>query len=92
MLLLLIFNLVVLDGRCSWYCKYIIDVGYNNRFSGFKEIGEVVRKIVVTNKDNLYSMIYLFMILVMILPVASTIVEKKISVLTFIKKSTAEIK
>ena len=86
MLLLLIFNLVVLDGRCSWHCKYIIDVGSNNRFLGFQEIGEVARKIVETNKDNLYSMTYLFMILVMILPVASTTIEKDFSVMNFIKK------
>lgn len=50
---------------------YIMHVSSNNKFSGLKEIKELIRKIIDTKKNKLYLLIYLLMISVLILPIAT---------------------
>ena len=64
---------------------YIMDVGSENKFSGLKRIGELARKLVETKKDKLYSLVYLLVTLLLILPVATTTIESAFSVMNFVK-------
>ena len=57
---------------------YIIEVGSNNKFSKLKEIDRLIRKIVNTKKDKLYSLIYLLITLALILLIVTTTVVKYI--------------
>lgn len=50
---------------------YIMHVSSNNKFSGLKEIKELIRKIIDTKKNKLYLLIYLLMISILILPIAT---------------------
>lgn len=50
---------------------YIMHVSSNNKFSGLKEIKELIRKIIDTKKNKLHLLIYLLIISVLILPIAT---------------------
>lgn len=50
---------------------YIMDVSSNNKFSGLKEIKELIRKTVDTKKNKLCLLIYLLMISVLISPITT---------------------
>lgn len=50
---------------------YIMHVSSNNKFSGLKEIKELIRKIIDTKKNKLHLLIYLLMISVLILPITT---------------------
>lgn len=47
---------------------YIMNVSSNDKFSGLKEIRELIKKI-DTKKNKLYLLIYLLMISILILPI-----------------------
>ena len=64
---------------------YIMDVSSDNNFSGLKGIGELARKLVGIKKDKLYSLVYLLVTLALILPVATTRVERAFSAMNFVK-------
>ncbi|KDO39207.1 hypothetical protein CISIN_1g040941mg [Citrus sinensis] len=64
---------------------YITDVGSDNKFSGLKRTGELARKLVETKKYKLYSLVYLLVTLALILPVATTTVERTFSAMNFVK-------
>ena len=64
---------------------YIMDVGFDNKFSRLKGIGELARKLVETKKDQLYSLVYLLVTLALILPVAAVTVERAFSGMNFVK-------
>ncbi|XP_024039563.1 zinc finger MYM-type protein 1 [Citrus clementina] len=64
---------------------YIMDVSFDNNFSGIKGIGELARKLVETKKDQLYSLVYLLVTLPLILPVATATVERAFSAMNFVK-------
>ncbi|KDO42786.1 hypothetical protein CISIN_1g035906mg, partial [Citrus sinensis] len=82
LLLCVAFNLVALETQLD---VYIMDVGSENKFSGLKRIGELARKLVETKKDKLYSLVYLLVTLLLILPVATTTIESAFSVMNFVK-------
>ena len=60
---------------------YIMDVSSDKNFSGIKGIGELSRKLVETEKDQLY----LLVTLTLILPVATATVEMSFSAMNFMK-------
>ena len=64
---------------------YIMDVSSDNKFSWLKGIGELARKLVETKKDKLYSLVYLLVTVVLILPVATATVEKAFSAMNLVK-------
>ena len=45
---------------------YIIDMSYDNKYLGLKEIGKPLRKIIDTRNNKLYLLIYLLVILTLI--------------------------
>lgn len=57
---------------------YIVDVGCENKFLRFKGIDKPTRKMVETKNNKLYSLAYLLVILVLILPVATVIAERAV--------------
>lgn len=76
---------------------YIIDLGSNNKFSKLQGTGELLRKIVDTEKDKLYLLIYLSVTLVLylliylsitlvlIVPITTIIVERAFLGKNFVK-------
>ena len=61
------------------------DVGSDNKFSKLKGTGKLTSKIVHTKKDKLYSLIYLSITLVLILPIVTTTVEMAFLAMNFVK-------
>ena len=57
----------------------------NDEFLELKGIGDLARKMVVTNMDVIYSLVYLLVKLVLTLLVATTIVEISFSTMKYIK-------
>ena len=57
----------------------------NDEFLELKGIGDLARKIVETNKDVIYPLVYLLVKLVLTLPVATAIVERSFSAMKYIK-------
>lgn len=62
-----------------------LDIYLHNKFLRFKEISELVRKIVDNKKDRLYSLIHLLITLELILLVSTTIVKMIFSTINFVK-------
>ena len=56
----------------------------NNDFLEFKGIGDVARKLVETKKDIVYQLVFSFLKLVLILPVATATVERVFSVIMYV--------
>ena len=64
---------------------YIVDMRSNDEFFELKGIGDLARKMVETNKDVIYPLVYLLVKLVLTLPVAIATVEKSFSTMKYIK-------
>ncbi|XP_021855585.2 uncharacterized protein [Spinacia oleracea] len=64
---------------------YIADMRRNNRFCGLKDLGELSMKLVETEKHQVYQRFYLLIKLVLILPVATTSVERAFSSMKIVK-------
>ena len=75
-------ELVILNYQLE---TYIIDVRSNDQFSQLKGIGDLARKMVETKKHIVYPLIYLFVTLTLILPVATTTIEKTFSTMNIVK-------
>ena len=57
----------------------------NDEFLELKGIGDLARKMVETNKDVIYLLVYLLVKLVLTIPVAIATVERSFSAMTYIK-------
>ena len=64
---------------------YIVDMHSNDEFLELKGIGDLARKMVETNKDVMYPLVYLFVKLVLTLFVATASMEKSFSAMKYIK-------
>jgi hypothetical protein len=56
----------------------------NDAFLELQGIGDLVRKMVKTKKDVIYSLVYLLVKLVLILPVATATVERIFSIMKYV--------
>ncbi|XP_020423491.1 uncharacterized protein LOC109950157 [Prunus persica] len=65
--------------------NYIWDVSSNNEFTELKGITDLAQKMVETKKDQIYPLVYLLLTLALILPVATTSVERVFSVMNIVK-------
>jgi hypothetical protein len=65
--------------------NYIDDVREDDRFQGLNTLGELSVKMVDTTKHDLYAKVFLIIKLVLILPVATTSVERAFPGLNFVK-------
>ncbi|KAL4594939.1 hypothetical protein ACB092_12G055100 [Castanea dentata] len=75
-------DVLALDNQ---FQTYIVDMRTNNEFLELKGIGDLARKMVETNKDVIYPLVYLLVKLVLTLPVATATVERSFSAMKYIK-------
>ena len=64
---------------------YIVDMRSNDEFFELKGIGDLARKMVETNKDVIYLLVFLLVKLVLTLLVATVTVERSFSAMKYIK-------
>ena len=64
---------------------YICDVRSSKEFAGLKGIGDLAKKMVKTKKHEVYPLVYKLMTLVLILPVATAIIERVFSAKNIVK-------
>ena len=64
---------------------YIIDVRSNDQFSQLKGISDLARKMVETKKHIVYPLVCLLVTLALILPIATTTVERTFSTMNIVK-------
>jgi hypothetical protein len=65
--------------------NYIDDMRREDSFQGINNLVDLSVKLVQTNRHNVYDLIYLLLKLVLILPVATTSVERAFSTMNFVK-------
>ncbi|CAN1850154.1 Zinc finger MYM-type protein 1 [Linum perenne] len=65
--------------------SYIFDVPSDERFQELKGIDHLAKKMVETEKHNVYPLVYLLIKLTLILPVATASVERAFSAMSYIK-------
>uniref|UniRef100_A0A2N9IEE2 HAT C-terminal dimerisation domain-containing protein n=1 Tax=Fagus sylvatica TaxID=28930 RepID=A0A2N9IEE2_FAGSY len=65
--------------------NYIVDLQSNDMFLELNGIDELARKMVETEKDVTYPLVYLLVKLVLTLPVATATVERSFSAMKYIK-------
>ena len=65
--------------------NYIVDLQSNDMFIELNGIDELARKMVETEKDVTYPLVYLLVKLVLTLPVATATVERSFSAIKYIK-------
>lgn len=65
---------------------YIDDMREDDRFKGLHNLGELSIKLVETKKHVLYDLVYMLLKLVLILPVATTSVERVFSIMNKVRK------
>ncbi|XP_075658996.1 uncharacterized protein LOC142628844 [Castanea sativa] len=75
-------DVLALDNQLQ---TYIVDMCSNDEFLELKGIGVLARKMVETNKDVIYPLVYLLVKLVLTLPVATAIVEISFLAMKYIK-------
>ena len=63
------------------------DVRLDDRFVDLTSIGELSRKLVQTKKHRVYHLVYLLVRLALLLPVATTTVERAFSAMKLVKTS-----
>jgi hypothetical protein len=68
-------------------CLYIADVREDARFSNINTIGELSQKMVAVGKHHRYPLVYRLLKLVLVLPVATAIVERCFSRMKIVKTS-----
>ena len=65
--------------------NYIFYMRNNDMLLEFQGVGELIEKLVKIGKHEIYPLVYLLVKLVLILPVATAIVERSFSVMKYIK-------
>ncbi|CAK8571733.1 unnamed protein product [Lathyrus sativus] len=79
------FSLVELMGLDNQLENYIMDVCSSEQFSNLQGISDLSRTMVETKKHIAYPMVYLLLKLALLLPVATTTVERSFSAVNFVK-------
>ena len=64
---------------------YIDVMRHDDRFSGLENLVDLSVKLVETNRHNVYDLVYLLLKMVLLLPVATTTVERAFSGMDFVK-------
>ena len=64
---------------------YIVDVRADDRFSNIEELGELSKIMVETRKHICYPLVYRLLNLVLVLPVATAMVERSFSAMKLVK-------
>ncbi|XP_022883828.1 uncharacterized protein LOC111400666 [Olea europaea var. sylvestris] len=64
---------------------YIFDMRFNKEFEGLNGLGDLAEKLVLTKKDKVYPLVYRLLTLALILPVATTTVERVFSAMSIVK-------
>ena len=64
---------------------YIVDIRSNDEFLELKGIGDLARKMVETNKNVIYPLVYLLVKLVLTLLVVTTTMKRSFSAMKYIK-------
>ncbi|CAN6567669.1 unnamed protein product [Malus baccata var. baccata] len=67
--------------------NYIWDMTSNSEFADLKGISDLAQKMVGTKKDHTYPLVYLFLTLALILPVATASVERVFSAMNIVKNT-----
>ena len=62
-----------------------MDMQSSVEFSGLNRICDLAQKIVETNKHKVFSLVYLLVTLALVLPVATTTVERVFSAMNYVK-------
>ena len=75
-------DLMALDTQLD---VYIMDMQSSVEFSRLNGIGDLAQKMVETNKHKVFSLVYLLVTLALVLPVATTTVERVFSVMNYVK-------
>ena len=75
-------NILALDSQLH---NYVFDMRNNNLFLGIQGVSELAKNLVNTGKYETYLLVYLFVKLVLTLPVGTTIVERNFSAMKHIK-------
>jgi hypothetical protein len=65
--------------------NYIDDMRRENSFQGINNLVDFSVKLVETNRHNVYDLVYLLLKSVLILPMATTSVERAFSTMNFVK-------
>ena len=63
----------------------IVDMRLSKDFSGLKGINTLAQKMVETGKNNVYPLVYQLITLALILPIATTTVERAFSAMNIVK-------
>ena len=75
-------DVLALDNQLQ---TYIVDIHSNDEFLELKGIGDLARKMVETNKNVIYPLVYLLIKLVLTLPIVTTTMERSFSAMIYIK-------
>ena len=75
-------DVLALDNQLQ---TYIVDIRSNDEFLELKGIGDLARKMVETNKNVIYPLVYLLIKLVLTLPIVTTTMERSFSAMIYIK-------
>ena len=75
-------DVLALDNQLQ---SYIVDMCSNDEFLELKGIGDLARKMMETNKDVIYPLIYLLVKLVLTIPIATTTIKRSFSAMKYIE-------
>ena len=75
-------NILALDPQLQ---SYIFDMRINDSFLELQGVGELTENLVKIEKHDTYPLVYLFVKLVLIIPIATAIVERSFSAIKYIK-------
>ena len=75
-------NVLALDNQLQ---TYIVDIRSNDEFLELKGIENLARKMVETNKNVIYPLVYLLVNLVLIIFVATETMERSFSAMKYMK-------
>ncbi|XP_008227730.1 PREDICTED: zinc finger MYM-type protein 1-like [Prunus mume] len=70
---------------------YIVDMQSSTEFSSLKGITNLAEKLVNTGRSRIYNYVYLLLTLALVLPVATTSVERAFSAMNIVKTSLREL-
>ncbi|XP_022857941.1 uncharacterized protein LOC111378895 [Olea europaea var. sylvestris] len=74
-------DVIVLNDQLE---TYIFDMSSNNEFEGLNDLGDLAKKLVLTKKDRLYSLVYRLLTLTLILTVATATMERVFSAMSIV--------
>ncbi|PKU72972.1 hypothetical protein MA16_Dca007535 [Dendrobium catenatum] len=75
-------DLIILDNQIE---NFIVDMRSNDAFMNLKGLGELAQKLVETRKHDIFTLVFSLIKLAVILPIATTTVERAFSAMKIIK-------